>query len=292
METEVSVVIPARNSAKFIDQTLTAIQNGSRQPAEILVIDGCSNDNTKAIAEEHNVTVFDNKKKHTSAGRRLGVEKAKGPVIAFTDADCIPASNWIEIITKYFSEDQQLAGVGGRVVLSNPRNDVQAYSAHVFESIKSFPTSPTQIRTKVVSGFSFAGANCAFSKQRILAVGSFRHQFANYAEEVDLLWRLVDDNAKCIFDPTLCVEHLGYADTIQGLLRTSFRQGVTSTLLTKYHRKSPRIDWALYAKWFKSCAAFLNPWNSDPWSALSMLQIGVFIAAKWYTSARMATINL
>jgi len=292
MKVKISVVIPTRNSERFIAQTLTAIRKGTRLPEEVIVVDGCSTDCTRAISQTHDATVVENVKLHTASARRIGVETATSPIIAFTDSDCIPVPDWVERIAHAFEADPRLDGIGGRVTLTEPRNPVQAFSAHVFENIKSFPREPVQITTKGVSGLSFAGANCAFRKEKIIAVGNFRDQFSNYAEEVDLLWRLIDDGAKLIFDSDLKVEHLGYPDTLEGLIRSSFRQGTTSTLLTKYHGRSPRIDWFLYKKWIKSAMATLNPWNRDPWSALSLLQLSVFIAAKWYSSVRVGTMNL
>jgi glycosyltransferase involved in cell wall biosynthesis len=288
----ISVVIPARNSEGTIAQTLAAIHQGTGLPEEVIVVDGCSTDRTKAISRAHGAIVIENVKMYAASARRMGVEAASSPIVAFTDSDCIPALDWVERIACAFEVDSQLDGVGGRVTLTEPRTAVQAFSAHVFESIKLFPREPVQITTKGVSGLSFPGANCAFRKEKIIAVGSFRDQFSNYAEEVDLLWRLIDDGAKLVFDPDLKVEHLGYPDTVKGLIRASFRQGTTSTLLTKYHGRSPRIDWSLYKKWIRSAVQTIKPWNRDSWSALSWLQLSVFIAAKWYTSVRVGTINL
>ena len=178
------------------------------------------------------------------------------------------------------------------MTLTEPITHVQAFSAHIFESIKSFPKESVQIKAKGVGGLSFAGANCAFSKETIIAVGNFRDQFSNYGEEVDLLWRLVDLGSKLVFDPMLRVEHLGYPDTIRKLIHASFRNGTTSTLLTKYHGRSPRIDWSLYKKWIASTASVFNPWKKDPWSFLLFLELTIFITAKWYTSLRVRTVNL
>ena len=289
---EISVVIPTRNSERFIAQTLQAVQKGTYPPAEILVVDGCSTDQTVSIARTFGAKIIENRMQHAANARNIGIVAAKSPIIAFTDSDCIPAVNWLESIAFDFLNDTQLDGVGGPVLLSHPKNQIQAYSAHVFESIKSFPDQPTYVTKKGVGGLSFAGANCAFTRQKVIEVGNFRDQFSNMAEEVDLLWRLVDNQARLLFDPRLVVEHLGYPDTMRGLLRTSFRHGATSTYLTKYHKRSPRIDWVLYQKLFQSIIALVTPWNRDAWAWLRVIQLSAFIAAKWYTSLRLRTINL
>jgi glycosyltransferase involved in cell wall biosynthesis len=288
----VSVVIPARNAERTLARTLIAIKQGTRIPEQVIVVDGCSTDRTGSIGQGHGAIVVENPKLHAASARRMGVELSSNPIIAFTDSDCVPASDWIQRIGEAFESDLLLDGIGGRVTLSEPQNRVQAFSAQVFENIKLFPTFPVRIMTKGVSGLSFAGANCAFRKDKIIAVGSFRDEFGNYAEEVDLLWRLIDAGAKLVFDPELRVEHLGYPDTIRGLIQTSFRQGITSTLLTKFHGRSPRVDWFLYRQWVSSAIRVVWPWSYDPYAYLSLLQLSVFIAAKWYSSIRVRTVNI
>jgi glycosyltransferase involved in cell wall biosynthesis len=292
MTGKITVVLPARNADSTIMQTLEAIKKGTSQPDEILVVDGCSTDRTREYCQQLSIPVIQNTKLHAASARRLGIENASHQIIAFTDSDCIPSADWLERIKDHFTSDPELDGLGGRVTLTKPQTRVQAFSAHVFESIKSFPKEAVQISTKGVAGLSFAGANCAFRKDKIIAVGNFRDQFSNHGEEVDLLWRLVDAKANLVFDPLLCVEHLGYPDTINKLIHTSFRNGTTSTLLTKYHNRSPRIDWFLYKKWLHSLFSLLNPWDNNPWSSLLLLELTIFITAKWFTSLREGTINL
>jgi cellulose synthase/poly-beta-1,6-N-acetylglucosamine synthase-like glycosyltransferase len=258
----------------------------------VLIIDGNSSDETVSIAETLGAQVVKNPMLHAASARKIGIIEATSPIVAFTDSDCLPGADWLESIARRFTEDPELDGVGGPVLLSNPKNQIQAYSAHVFENIKSFPENLTYITQKKTRGFSFPGANCAFRRDKVLEVGNFREEFSNLAEEVDLLWRLVEINAKLLFDPGIKVEHLGYPDTLAGLIKTNFRYGATSTQLAKFHNLSPRIDWSLYKILVKSQISTINPFNKDKWAPLRVVQLSAFIAAKWYTSVRIRTINL
>lgn len=65
---KISVVIPARNSARTVGATIEALLAGERQPDEIIVVDGCSIDDTVAVAERHGARVVMNNKKHAAAG--------------------------------------------------------------------------------------------------------------------------------------------------------------------------------------------------------------------------------
>lgn len=285
-----SVIIPARNSARTLGNTLATLHSGERRPDEILVIDGCSEDGTAELARSHDARVVINEKKHVAAARQLGVMAASNDVIAFTDSDCLPAPDWLRRIADRFAGDPRLDGVGGRVILSAPRNEIQRYSAHVFETIMHFPDEEVLVTQKGMSG-SFAGANCAFRRDSILAAGGFREEFTNHAEEIDLFWRLVDRRAKLLFDPAIQVEHLEYPDTLARLVRTNFSYGFASTKLAKHHI-GPQIDLQLYGVWLRSFASLLTPFRRDSQAGLRCIQIGTFIAGKIYSSFVLRSINL
>jgi glycosyltransferase involved in cell wall biosynthesis len=285
-----SVVIPARNSAKTIGATLDALLDGTRQPDEIFVVDGCSDDGTAEVARRRGVPVVVNEKQHVAAARQLGVTTATGDVVAFTDSDCIPTADWLQRIAARFDEHADLDGIGGRVFLVTPRNEIQRYSAHVFETIMHFPDTELFVRKQGMEG-SFAGANCAYRREAVMAAGGFRDEFTNHAEEIDLFWRLIGRGARLLFDPLLRVEHLEYADSLSRLVRTNFNYGFASTKLTKYHI-GRQFDFRLYGVWLQSLASTLNPLRRDQWAPLRCLQVGSFIAGKVCSSVLLRTLNL
>lgn len=286
----VSVVIPARNSAGTIADTLKALGSGERQADEIIVVDGCSSDATAEVARDFGARVVRNEKRHVAAARQLGTEHARHDVIAFTDSDCQPAADWLARLADRFRSDPSLCGVGGKVVPSPPRNFIQEYSARVFEQIMDFPRAPTLVKTRGMKG-SFAGANCAFRRESILAAGGFRDAFSNHAEEVDLIWRLIGREAKLLFDPSIVVEHSGYADTIGRLVKVNFNYGIASTKLAVHHI-GWQADWKLYSLMSRSALAAASPFSSDRWAALRALQLLSFISGKLYSSVKFKTINL
>jgi glycosyltransferase involved in cell wall biosynthesis len=95
----VSVVIPARNAAPTLDRALRAL--GAQQldgEYEVIVVDDGSDDDTAAIAQRHAplVRLIRNERAGgAGAARNRGVQAARAPVIAFTDADCWPTPRWL-----------------------------------------------------------------------------------------------------------------------------------------------------------------------------------------------------
>ena len=100
-EIVISVVIPARNSEKTLDASLSALANQSidRNKYEIIVIDDGSSDGTFEIASKGADLVVRLEGKGAAAARNTGVNHSKGAVILFTDADCEPCSKWVECMS-------------------------------------------------------------------------------------------------------------------------------------------------------------------------------------------------
>jgi rSAM/selenodomain-associated transferase 2 len=81
----ISAIIPARDEADNIPETVRRLR-AIPEVKEILVVDGCSRDNTRQVAEESGCRVLVG-----ASGRgpqmRLGAEKATGDVLLFLHAD-------------------------------------------------------------------------------------------------------------------------------------------------------------------------------------------------------------
>lgn len=94
-QTLVSVVIATRNEEKNIGNCLESIENQSYKNIETIVVDSNSQDKTRGIAERHSDKVYnliehakrDEFKNYRGAQLNLGVEKSKGKIIFFPDAD-------------------------------------------------------------------------------------------------------------------------------------------------------------------------------------------------------------
>jgi glycosyltransferase involved in cell wall biosynthesis len=97
--TAVSVIVPARDAEATLGATLRALQGQDLgQPYEVLVVDDGSRDATAAIARAAGPPVrLLRLATSTGAGsvRNHGAAAARGCVLAFTDADCVPTPGWL-----------------------------------------------------------------------------------------------------------------------------------------------------------------------------------------------------
>ncbi len=80
----ISAIIVARNSERFLADALHSIARQSRQPNEIIVVDGQSTDNTAAIARSFaGVRYILQPDLGIARARNLAIEAAAGEFIAF-----------------------------------------------------------------------------------------------------------------------------------------------------------------------------------------------------------------
>lgn len=83
----VSVVIPAWNRAREVGEAVASVRAQRRRPAEILVVDDGSTDDTAAVAESAGARVLRQENRGVSAARNTGIRAAEHDWIAFLDSD-------------------------------------------------------------------------------------------------------------------------------------------------------------------------------------------------------------
>jgi glycosyltransferase involved in cell wall biosynthesis len=95
----VSVVIPVFNGSHCLVKCLGAIENQTypKDRYEVIVVDNNSNDGIgPVIAQFGHVKTAHEQEPSSYAARNKGITGCRGEVIAFTDADCVPAQDWLE----------------------------------------------------------------------------------------------------------------------------------------------------------------------------------------------------
>jgi glycosyltransferase involved in cell wall biosynthesis len=110
----VSVIVPVRNDAARIGRCLEALLAQTWPPdrLEVIVVDNGSVDETRGRVRDFPVTLLvERSARSPYAARNLGLARAGGEILAFTDADCVPAKDWIERgVAKLAEEEVDLVG--------------------------------------------------------------------------------------------------------------------------------------------------------------------------------------
>ncbi len=138
----VSIVVPTRNEASFIDRCLRSIFAAAPAPSdvEIIVVDGMSEDGTRRIladwADRPNLKVLDNPQRIVPTAMNIGIRAARGKWIMRIDAHAEYPPDYLDRCLA-ISRQTGMDNVGG-VVVTLPRDEscqarlVQAVTTHPF----------------------------------------------------------------------------------------------------------------------------------------------------------------
>lgn len=121
----ITVVLPCRNSEKYLEDALKSLENQNFKDFEVLLIDGRSADDTRSIASRYAfVNWINQESKGLTEAWNEGIAKAKGTYICFLDSDdywdenCL--KNHVETLR---SKPECLASIGMvKFFLENPDN--------------------------------------------------------------------------------------------------------------------------------------------------------------------------
>ena len=89
---KISVVMPAYNAEQFIDDALDSVLAQTYQNFEIIIVNDGSSDRTGEVVKsyidkDNRIKLLNQKHSGTACARNLGINNAKGSLIAFLDAD-------------------------------------------------------------------------------------------------------------------------------------------------------------------------------------------------------------
>ena len=169
----VSVVIPVFNDAVSLRRCLAALESQTYPPDayEVIVVDnGSAVDMQAAVGDFPGVTLLRQPRPGSYAARNRGLMAAKGPVVALTDADCIPDPDWIEAGVAALRDQPEAAIVGGHVQVF-PRRAGRMNAAELYQSVRAFPQQHYVERARFA-----ATANVFTFKSIFEAVGLFDDQ--------------------------------------------------------------------------------------------------------------------
>lgn len=199
------------NEEKKIGQCLDAIFNQTLKPLEVIVVDGHSKDDTVKSAKQFEINLF-YEDFHTRAGAcQVGIENAKGDLIAFTDADCIPNKDWLENLVKEWISPttgqlkQDIVGVGGGIInIGNGHWEVAIKLA-----MNTFLGSAYSVQGRLFKTKKFvkaiSGCNGIYLKRDLLKIGGFNTKLET-AEDIDICNRLLP-LGKFIYTPDAIILH-------------------------------------------------------------------------------------
>ncbi|MFB0525691.1 MAG: glycosyltransferase, partial [Phycisphaerae bacterium] len=118
----VSIIMPIRNEAAFIEQAIKSIlhQDWPAEKMEILVVDGRSDDDTREIVEElsqadHRVKMLDNPRRIVPTGINIGLKAMQGDLFIRVDGHAEVAPDFVRKSIQCLREHPDAWVVGGYI---------------------------------------------------------------------------------------------------------------------------------------------------------------------------------
>lgn len=194
----VSVVITTLNEEQSTGKLLSALTRQTLPPDEVMIVDAGSQDRTTEIIRKfqqkyRRIRLLVKPGDNRSQGRNQGIKRAHSPIIATTDAGCIPKRDWLKKLTAPFA-DKTLDLVGGYYQPTGTTSLQRALA--VYTSVLPHQLNPKR--------FLPAARSMAFRKHIWEKVGGFPEELTTCEDRV-FVDRLLASGAKYRFVPEAVV---------------------------------------------------------------------------------------
>jgi glycosyltransferase involved in cell wall biosynthesis len=235
----VSVVVPTRDRAGYLDVTLRALgAQDLTEPHEVIVVDDGSSDGTAEVAERAGARLL-----RPAAGngpntaRNAGIEAAEAELVALVDDDTEAPPGWLRAIVDGAARHPDADAFGGPI---RPRLEGPAPRACGREDapITSLDLGPTDREVELVWS-----ANMALRRPAFERIGPFDERFSTGGDEEEWLRRLRATGGRVMYLAAAGLDHRRAGDDsrLRALMRGAYRRGRNMRAYDSERDRAPAI---------------------------------------------------
>jgi len=211
MSPKVSVIIPAYNEEDVIEECLESLADQSFSDYQVYLIDDLSTDSTKRIIEKFvaaqpdRFKLLEYGKVGPGRARNLTAQSLSSPFLAFTDADCVVTTNWLESLVACF-DDPKVAAVGGPQLAHPQANPFQRKIESFLKRISQFIDFYKPPKDKPIETKHNPLCNVMYRREVFSALGGFREDLFP-GEDLEMDQRVRAAGHKILYQPNAKVYH-------------------------------------------------------------------------------------
>lgn len=215
----VTVLIVNWNSGKLLAECLEHLLDQTIQPANVIVVDNASSDNSADVAKAFKSITLKKSSINLgfAAGNNLALAECDTEFVALLNPDAFPDSKWLESLLLATSKYPDVAAFGSRQLMqANERlldgiGDSYHMSGLVWRERHGTLQSQADLTEREI--FSPCAAAALYRRSAFIDMGGFDEDFFCYMEDVDLGFRLRLAGHKAMYVPEAVVHHVGSATT-------------------------------------------------------------------------------
>lgn len=231
----VSIIVPVRNEEQNLPRLFSSFKKliYPKDKYEVIIVDGESTDKTVALAKQFGANIYTNPQQIRSTGCQIGIDHARGMLIAFTDADCMVPRDWLTILVPLVLSKQHVASAGGPN--QTPIDDSMVASI-IGDSIEFITRPGARYGYKgkeITEIYHNSGCNVLYKKSALKKVKGFLADLLT-CEDEELDYRLRKEGFTLLYTPDVIVDHYRRS-TFLSLFTQMYRYGLGRVQASSYY---------------------------------------------------------
>jgi succinoglycan biosynthesis protein ExoA len=236
----VSVVMPVRNEADFIERSLNAVlaQTFPHERMEIVIADGLSTDDTRKLIEQLKLTtdipikIVDNPKGIAPTGLNAAIARTKGEIIVRVDGHCEIAPDYVLNCVRHLQKGEAEA-VGGPIETVGETATAQAIAVAMSSNfgVGGSAFRCVDDREMLVDTVAFPG----YKREIFDRIGNFNEELVRNQDD-EFSYRLRKSGGKILLAPDVRVRYYSRSN-FKSLWRQYYQYGFWKVRVLQLHPK-------------------------------------------------------
>ena len=219
---DATVVVPNYNGRRFLEACLRALTEQAHQPAEIILVDNGSEDESVAFMGAHFPTVRliqQGMNTGFAAAVNAGIRASRCPIIVTLNNDAIAEPGWLDWLLAPFATDQRIGMVASKMLFVKPHGIINSAGICIdrlgiaWDRLGGEPDTNDE---RVVDVFGACAGAAAYRRTLLDDIGLFDEDFFAYLEDADLAWRAQLAGWRAVYAPMARVTHWHSATSVEG----------------------------------------------------------------------------